>query len=128
MDAQDTQDFSEITKTVIGCSMDVINELGSGFLESVYEKALLIALEQKGLTSKSQFPIPVQFRNQNVGNFIADILVENKVLVELKATKEIAPEHEAQIINYLKATGYSVGLLINFVNPKLQFKRYTRSK
>ena len=135
MDGQDGQDqqntelkHEAITKAVIGCAFEVINELGAGFLESVYEKALLLALRQKGLSALSQHPVKVMFRGECVGDFLADIFVEGKVIVELKAVKAIAPEHQAQIINYLNATGIEVGLLINFGNPKLEFKRFTRSR
>ncbi len=132
MDLQDGQDknlkHEEITKAVIGCAFEVINELGAGFLESVYEKALLLALKQKGISATAQHPVEVMFRNENVGNFYADIFVEEKVIVELKAVKAIAQEHQAQIINYLNATGIEVGLLINFGNPRLEYKRFTRSK
>lgn len=132
MDRQDGQDkglkHEEITGVVIGAAFEVSNELGAGFLESVYEKALLIALRQKGLSVTAQHPIKVMFRNQCVGEFFADLFVENKVIVELKAVKAIAPEHQAQIINYLNATGIEVGLLINFGNPKLEYKRFTRSR
>ena len=116
----------EITKTVIGCAFEVINELGAGFLESVYEKALLLALRQKGLSAIAQHPVKVLFRGECVGDFYADIFVEDNVIVELKAVKAIAPEHQAQTINYLNATGIEVGLLINFGNPKLEYKRFTR--
>jgi GxxExxY protein len=130
MDLQDGQDktlkYAEITQAVIGCAFEVINELGAGFLESVYEKALLVALRQRGLSVISQHPIKVMFRGECVGDFYADLFVEGKVLVELKAVKAIAPEHQAQIINYLNATGIEVGLLINFGNPKLEYKRFTR--
>lgn len=98
------------------------NELGAGFLESVYHKALIIALEQKGLKVESQVPLTVTFRGHNVGNFFADLLVENKVIVELKAVAALAPEHSAQVINYLKGTGYEVGLLVNFGRPKVEYK------
>jgi len=132
MDKQDGQDsglkHEQITKSVIGCAFEVINELGAGFLESVYEKALLLALRQKGLSVISQHPVKVLFRGECVGDFYADIFVEEKVIVELKAVKAIAPEHQAQIINYLNATGIEVGLLINFGNSKLEYKRFTRSK
>ena len=132
MDLQDGQDtglkYEEITKAVIGCAFEVINELGAGFLESVYEKALLLALRQQGLSATAQHPVKVMFRKECVGDFYADIFVEEKVIVELKAVKAITPEHQAQIINYLNATGIEVGLLINFGNPKLEYKRFTRSK
>ena len=132
MDKQDGQGknlkHEQITKSVIGCAFEVINELGAGFLESVYEKALLLVLRQKGLSAISQYPVKVMFRGECVGDFYADIFVEEKVIVELKAVKAIAPEHQAQIINYLNATGVEVGLLINFGNPKLEYKRFTRNK
>ena len=132
MDLQDGQDkglkHQEITKTIIGSAFEVINELGAGFLESVYEKALLLALRQAGLAAAAQHPVRVMFRNKCVGDFYADILVEGKVIIELKAVKAIAPEHQAQIINYLNATGFEVGLLINFGAPKLEYKRFTRTK
>jgi GxxExxY protein len=132
MDKQDGQDtglkHEEITKAIIGCAFEVINELGAGFLESVYEKALLLALRQKGLSAISQHPIKVLFRGECVGDFYVDLFVEEKVIVELKAVKAIAPEHQAQIINYLNATGIEVGLLINFGSPKLEYKRFTRSQ
>lgn len=132
MDIQDGQDKSlkheEITKAVIGCAFEVANELGTGFLESVYEKALLLALRQKGISATAQYPVKVMFRTECVGDFYVDIFVEEKVIVELKALKAITPEHQAQIINYLNATGIEVGLLINFGNPKLEYKRFTRSK
>ena len=130
MDQQDKQDqiHGDLTRQIIGEAFEVINELGSGFLESVYEKALTLALTQAGLTVECQKQIEVTFRGENVGIFYADLLVENKVLIELKAVKAILPEHQAQIINYLNATGIQVGLLINFGNPKLEFKRFTRSK
>ena len=132
-DGQDTEVKTElkheaITKAVIGCAFEVINELGAGFLESVYEKALLLALQQKGVVAISQQACKVMFRGECVGDFYADILVEGKVIVELKAVKAIAPEHQAQIINYLNATGIEVGLLINFGNPRLEYKRFTRSR
>ena len=117
----------DITKIIIGCAFEVSNELGSGFLESVYEKAMCIALRQKGLSVQPQHPIKVFFRGICVGDFAADLFVEGVILVELKAVKAIAPEHQAQIINYLIATSTDVGLLINFGNPKLEYKRFTRT-
>lgn len=117
-----------ITRVVIGCAFEVIKELGAGFVESVYERALLVTLRQKGMAAISQHPIKVMFRCVCVGEFVADIFVEEKVIVELKAVKAIAPEHQAQVINYLNATGIEVGLLINFGNPKLEYKRFTRNK
>ena len=135
MDLQDLQDdcrtdlqHGEITEKIIGCAFEVINELGTGFLESVYEKALAIALQDKGFRVQCQHRLHVHFRQRIVGEFYADLVVEGKVILELKAAKAIAPEHQAQIINYLKATGIEVGLLIHFGNPKLETKRFTRHK
>ena len=118
----------KLTRSIIGCAFEVINELGSGFLESVYEQAMLVALTDAGLSVESQQPIKVRFRGQPVGDFYADLFVEQKIIVELKAVQALTPAHQAQIINYLNATGIEVGLLINFGNPRLEFKRFTRSK
>lgn len=118
----------ELTRAIIGCAFEVLNELGAGFLESVYEKALLVALRQKGIKAVAQQPIKVMFKGECVGDFYADIFVEESVIVELKAAKALAPEHQAQIINYLNATGIEIGLLINFGNPKLEYHRLVRSK
>lgn len=108
---------AELTRVIIEASFEVAKELGTGFLESVYEKALAIALREKGLAVETQVPLAVMFRGQVVGEFYADLLVEKQVIVELKAVKALAPEHQAQAINYLKATGIEVGLLINFGTP-----------
>ncbi len=118
--------YRELTEQVIECCLDVIRELGSGFLESVYEKALLVALAQKGLSARSQVPLKVRFRGEVVGEFFADIMIDDKLIVELKAAKALLPEHQAQVINYLKATGTDVGLLVNFGTPKLEVKRLYR--
>jgi GxxExxY protein len=116
--------YEDLTGKILEACFEVSKELGIGFVESVYEKALLVALEQKGLEVRHQVPLEVRFRNMIVGEFFADVLVENKVLVELKAVKSFASEHFAQIINYLKATGIEVGLIVNFGNPKLEFRRF----
>jgi len=112
----------KLTEQVIGVFFEVFNELGYGFLESVYENALLIALREAGLEAKSQAAIKVTFRGQSVGEFRADLLVENRLIVEIKAVSALHPNHEAQLFNYLKATGISVGLILNF-GPKPGFKR-----
>ena len=128
MQPDDKRPHAEITEAVIGCAFEVIKELGPGFLESVYEKALLVALLQRGLSAVAQHPLKVSFRGENVGEFFADILVEQKVLIELKVVKALVPEHQAQLINYLHASGIEVGLLINFGNPRLEIKRCFKSK
>jgi GxxExxY protein len=114
---------ADLTGKILEASFEVINELGAGYLESVYEKALYFVLTEKGLEVKSQVPINVHFRGQNVGQFFADLLVEEKIIVELKAVSHLTPEHKAQVINYLKSTGIEAGLLINFGNAKLEFYR-----
>ncbi len=118
--------YEELTKLILEACFEVSNELGAGFLESVYQNALLLALRQKGLKVEAQKPIEVLFRGENVGQFYTDLLVDDKVIVELKAVKAILPEHKAQVINYLKATGIEVGLLVNFGMPKLEYHRLHR--
>jgi len=112
-----------LTQKIIGCAMAVHQTLGPGFLESVYQNALLIELRHAGLRSEANSRIPVHYREENVGDFIADILIENLVILELKAVNEIHPSHEAQLVNYLHATGLEVGLLLNFGAPQLGIKR-----
>lgn len=112
----------EITEKIIGAFYDVYNELGFGFLESVYHKAMLIALGRAGLVAESKVPLPVFFRGHPVGHFEADIIVERVVVLELKAPDDFHPAHEAQLLNYLKASAAEVGLLLNF-GPKPRFKR-----
>ena len=115
-----------VTKKVIGVCFEVINELGGEVLESVYQKALVLALRQAGLQAVEQERLEVIFRGENVGVFYADLIVDSKVLVEVKAVQALRPEHQAQVINYLKATGFDVGLLVNFGKPKLEVKRLHR--
>jgi len=114
----------ELTEKILKACFEVSNELGCGFLESVYLKALLIALAQSGLKAHAQTPLTVMFRGQAVGDFFPDIIVEDTILLELKAVKALAPEHLAQVMNYLKATGIEVGFLINFGTPKLEYRRF----
>ena len=104
----------DLTRTIIGAFYDVYNQLGGGFLESVYERSLAIALSAAGLKVEQQFPITVSFRNHIVGHFRADLLVNDSVIVELKVAKRLHSRHQAQIINVLKATSLEVGLLMNF--------------
>ena len=113
----------ELTGKILEDCFAVINELGSGFLESVYENALLLALKQNGLKAEAQVPLSVTFRGETVGAYFADIIVEKKVIIEIKAVKALAPEHQAQLINYLKATDIEVGLLVNFGKSKLEYRR-----
>lgn len=111
-----------MTKSIIGTFYEVYNELGHGFLESVYEKSLAIALRDKGLEVHQQIAIPVLFRGKMVGDFDADILVNKLVLLELKVARSIDDAHIAQLLNYLKATPIEVGIVLNF-GPRPEFKR-----
>lgn len=115
----------ELTRKIIGCAFEVQNELGVGFLESVYEKAMVVALAQSGIPVQAQAPINVSFRGVIVGSFYADLLVNERVIVELKTVSELSEQHRMQVLNYLNATGIPVGLLINFGNPRLQYRRLT---
>lgn len=113
---------SEITEKIIKVFYEVYNELGYGFLEKVYERAMFYALQDAGFNTVSQYPLSVNFREYNVGDYYADLIVENKIIIELKAVEKIIRDHEVQLVNYLKATNIEVGLLLNF-GPKPQIKR-----
>jgi GxxExxY protein len=112
----------ELTQKIIGVFYEVYGELGHGFLESVYQKSLCLALNQAGLTIHSPVDIPVWFRGHQVGNFEGDVLVEKCVLLELKALRALDSSHQAQLLNYLRATRIEVGLLLNF-GARPEFKR-----
>jgi len=118
---------AELSAEVIGCAMEVSNELGVGFLESVYHNALVIALTSKGLSVETQKPVAVAFRGITVGRFYMDIVVNGKVVVELKAARALAPEHSAQVLNYLRAAGIEVGLLMNFGTSRMEYRRLVMS-
>ena len=115
--------LNDITYEIRGALFEINRVLGPGFLEKVYENALLIELANRGLKAQSQVPIKVKYKNKTVGEYITDILVEEKVIVELKSVDSLDKIHEAQLLNYLKATGIHVGLLVNFKNPKVEIKR-----
>jgi len=112
-----------ISRRVIGCAFAVNNSLGAGFVESVYEGALSLELTEQGIAFERQAPLRVLYRGQVIGSFIADLIVERVLVVELKALKQLSSEHEAQVMNYLKASGLGVGLLLNFGAPKLEIRR-----
>lgn len=114
--------YSELTDKIIKAYYNVYNQLGFGFLEKVYERAMLIELSKFRLECKSQFPIKVFYDKQNIGEYYADILVNDLIIVELKAAENLCSEHECQLIDYLKATEIEVGLLLNFGKTP-QFKR-----
>lgn len=113
----------ELSFEIIGYAMEVYNELGYGFLEKVYENALIEIFKEKNITYSSQAPIKVKFRGKIVGEYIADLMISDKVIIELKSVEKIVGIHEAQLLNYLKATGIKVGLLLNFSPNKLEFKK-----
>ena len=115
--------FVDITREIIGAAFAVYKEFGYGFLEKVYENALLIELADRNLKAEPQKPVAVAYKGRVVGNYLADIVVEDKVLVELKAEKVYNQKHEAQLIHYLKATNLKVGLLINFGESTCKPKR-----
>ncbi len=112
-----------ITKKIIGCAYTVSNTLGIGFVEKVYENALVHCVRKAGLLVEQQYPIKVTFEGIIVGEFFADLFVEKRVLVELKAVTMLVQEHTAQALNYLRATGAEVCLLINFGKSKVEIKR-----
>ena len=113
---------SELTEQIIGAFYTVYSALGYGFLEKVYAKSLMIELRQRGMKVDSEFPINVYYLGQQVGEYYADLIVNDLVILEIKAVKNLVDEHEAQLLNYLKATPYEVGLLLNF-GPKPETKR-----
>jgi GxxExxY protein len=120
----DVDRLNEVTKRIIGCAYTVSNGLGAGFLEKVYENAIAHELGKSGLRVQQQQPIKVIYDGIIVGDYLADIVVEDSVLIELKAIKAFDDVHFAQCINYLKATGMRICLLINFGQPKLEIRRF----
>ena len=106
--------YSDLTEKIIGCAYKVFDKLGSGFLEKIYENSLKIELEKSGFKVVQQYPIKVYYEGILVGEYFADLLVEDKVILELKAVSELSKAHATQLINYLRSTGYQVGVLINF--------------
>lgn len=118
-------DIKQLTGIVIKCAFRVHNTLGSGYLEKVYENALRLDLEAEGLRVQQQAPIQVRYRGQVVGDFIADLVVEGRLIVEIKAVQKLAVEHEVQLVNYLTATGVDDGLLINF-GPSVEVRHKYR--
>jgi GxxExxY protein len=114
---------SEVTRKAIGAFLNVYNALGSGCLEKVYQNSMIVELTRFGLSVSSQTPVHVYYRGVYVGEYIPDIIVEDCVILELKSCKELADEHRAQLLNYLKASRFEVGLLMNF-GPEPKFERF----
>ena len=119
--------MNELSHSIIGCAYKVMNQLGVGFLEKVYENALAFELRTAGFHVVQQKPLNVYYSGIIVGEYIADLVVENKVIVELKVVKILDNMHTAQCVNYLKATNYEVGLLLNFGTDSLEFERFSLS-
>ena len=117
----------ELSSKIIACFYNVYNYLGYGFLEKVYENALKIELEKQNLVVEKQKPIKVLYEEKIVGEYFGDLIVENKIIIELKAAKSLCSEHEIQLINYLKATDIEIGLLMNFgKKPEIKRKIFTK--
>ena len=126
----DDYKYSDISKEIIGAAYEVHNTLGSGFLEKVYQNALMVELKLRKIGAEAEKPITVHYRGEMVGNYIADIVVEDKIIVEIKAIKALSEIHEVQLVNYLAATGVEVGLLLNFgksVEVKRRIKEVNKS-
>jgi GxxExxY protein len=119
-------ELAEVTKEIIGAAYAIYNEMGFGFLESVYESCMVVELAERGLVVQSQEPIEVEYRGHTVGQFTADLIVDHAVIVELKSVRRLAEVHEVQLVNYLTATGKPVGLLINFGPSGVEVKRKVR--
>ncbi|MCC6697854.1 MAG: GxxExxY protein [Candidatus Hydrogenedentes bacterium] len=119
-------DFELLTEKIIGCAYHVYNHMGFGFLESVYVRCMMIELARSGLRAEAQKPLEATYEGVVVGDFIADIVVEDTVIVELKSAKRLTSAHEAQLVNYLVITGKPVGLLLNFGEEKVDVKRKVR--
>jgi GxxExxY protein len=120
-----TKEFldAELTRSIIGAAFEVHNLLGTGFLEKVYQNALVKELRLRGCHAEAELKIPVYYKQELVGDYYADILVERRIILESKALSKLTGDHEAQLLNYLKATGHKLGLLINFGSDKVEVKR-----
>ncbi len=116
--------YPELSYQIIGMAMDIHNRLGSGFLEKVYENAMMVLLNRAGIKAEQQAPIKVYFDGAVVGDYYADILVENKIILELKVADRLTDVNRAQTLNYLKATGLRLAILINFGKQRLESERY----
>ena len=115
--------YKELSYKIVGLAMQVHTELGYGFLEKVYENALMVLFQENGIHAQQQFPVKVQFHGRTIGDYIADILVENSIILELKAADRINDIHKAQTLNYLKATNFRLALLLNFGKRNLEHER-----
>ncbi len=119
--------YQELSYQVVGMAMQVHRQLGHGFLEKVYENALMVLLNRAGVQATQQAPLKVLFDGVVVGEYIADIVVDGKIVLELKSCESVVPVHRAQVLNYLKATGFELGLIFNFGKKSLEHERLVRS-
>lgn len=119
-------EIESLIKTIIQCAYNVRMHLAAGFLEAVYQKALMIELKEQGIHADTETPINVYYKNEIVGEFRADIIVEGEIIIELKAVQHLLPIHETQLVNYLTATHIDHGLLINFGGERIEIKRKFR--
>jgi len=115
--------YKELSYKIVELSLEVHNELGCGFLEKVYENAMMLLLEREGISARQQAPADVHFQGKVIGQYFADILVDNKVILELKTVDVIANIHVAQVLNYLRATGMKLGMILNFGKPRFEYQR-----
>jgi GxxExxY protein len=122
-----SEEAEGILSQIVGAAYAVSNVLGAGFLEKVYERALVRELALRGLQARSQVAFSIQYKNEIIADYIADLVVEDQILVELKCVDRFAPEHMALCLNYLKASGLHLALLINFKHPKVVWQRVIRS-
>jgi len=120
--------YKDLSYEIVGLAMQVHNKLGYGFLEKVYENALMVQFRGKEIKAKQQAPITVYFDREVVGDYYADILVEDKIIIELKTAEKISGAHRAQVLNYLKATGLQLAILLNFGKEKLEYERFIQIK
>ena len=119
-------EYEHLTEKIIGCAYKVYNKMGFGFLESVYEKCMIIELEKAGLRVECQKPILVYYEGEKVGEFFADLFVEDSIIIELKSVRNLVTAHEVQLVNYLVTTGTEIGLLVNFSENRVEIKRKKR--
>ena len=113
----------ELSYKIVGCAMEVHSKLGPGFLEKVYENALMVLFRKEGIAARQQTPIKVNFEGELVGEYYADILVDEKIILELKTTDKIVDIHRAQILHYLRATGIKLGMILNFGSKSFEYER-----
>jgi len=123
MNANEREYMNQLIERVIGAIYEVVNNLGAGFLERVYERALVLELRLRGMKAEAQVAVRVLYKGQTVGDYYVDLLVQDKLIVELKCVDSLTNEHLAQTLNYLKATDHHIALLVNFQHPKVEWRR-----